>query len=211
MRVPANIRIGRRNAFSRIHDQQRYVRCLQMLAAHNHAQLFCQQLGLALASNACRVDKPEAMTIALHYLIHRIASGSRNWRNNRPIAPRQRIQQSALAHIRPSDNRNLRLPQHMLAMRAQFAFRPRRSLFLVVIPEGNLRSLIPLIESIRSRRQQVETAVHVLFFLFLDAFHYFDRLFVDELGPQVFLRIAFFRQHRPNLVQKVANARTMLR
>ena len=181
MRIAADVRIRRRHALRRIDHQQRHIRRLQMLAAHNDAQLLRHQLRLALAPNPRRVDEPEVVPIALHHLVDSIARRSRNRRHNRTVRSRQRIQQRALAHIRSADDRNLRLALHMLAVAAQSPHRRFRT--------GGTRIFIS------------DEVALILLGLFLDSLHVLRRLFRHRLR----------RQRRPHLIQQVCHANPMLR
>ena len=49
------------------------------------------------------------LALELHHFVHCVARRPRNRRHNRARRSRQRIQQRALAHIRPPDNRHRRL------------------------------------------------------------------------------------------------------
>src|SRR6266568_3799208 len=105
-------------------------------------------MGLAFAPNSRCIHETKLASFKLHHLVNCIARSPRDRRNNRSRRPRQRIQQSRLAHIRSSDNRNRSLMLLKLPMRAM-----NLPMSLILFPRSNrtaFRNLVFLSDFILS-------------------------------------------------------------
>ena len=145
MRVSGNVSVERGHAFRRVNHKQRNVGVFQMLAGHDDGKFFRHQLGLSLAADSRSINEAEALAVALDDLVDGIARSSSNRRNDRAIRTGQLIEQSRLANVRTSDDRNFdfggshrrrRGPTALIRQRL-FQIRVRKLQFF-------LRGLLPL-------------------------------------------------------------------
>ena len=74
------------------------------LPRHDHAQLFGDQLRLALAPDSRRIEKAIRLSVSLDHRVHRVARRPRLGRHDRPLRAHQLIQQRRFAHVRPPDD-----------------------------------------------------------------------------------------------------------
>src|SRR5438034_7385287 len=73
-------------------------------------------MGLALAANSGGINEPKFSAVATDDLIHGIARGSGNGRNDGALASGEPIQQRGLAHVGVTDDRNFNLSRWLLVV-----------------------------------------------------------------------------------------------
>src|ERR1035437_1064578 len=99
--------VERHNALGAVQHEQHDMRHADVAALHDDAHLLRHVARLALAADARRVDQDILRALVDHGLVHRIARGSGDGRNNRPLFTGERVEQGRFAHIRPADDGHL--------------------------------------------------------------------------------------------------------
>src|SRR5262249_43428414 len=103
-RITRNIRIKRRHSFNRINQNNRDISPFQTLARHDYRQLLSQLIGLAFATYSGSVDETEVAFGCLQHGIDRVASGTRNWRNDHTVFTENPVKQRRLTDVWASND-----------------------------------------------------------------------------------------------------------
>ena len=102
--IAADGGVGAGDALGCVDDQQGHVSRFKMTAGHDDAQLFCHQVGLALAADAGGVNKAELAALEFDDLVDRVAGGAGDGRDDGAGGAGEGIEQRGFADVGPADD-----------------------------------------------------------------------------------------------------------
>ena len=99
--------VQRHHALGGVQHQQHHVGHADVAARHHHAQLLRHIAGLALAADAGGIDEDVLRAVVRDGLVHGIARGAGDGRNDGPLLAGERVEQGRFADVGPADDGDL--------------------------------------------------------------------------------------------------------
>jgi len=102
--VAADVGVEGGDAFGGVEDEEADVGCLEVLAGHDDGELFGHETGLALATDSGGVDETEVVRAAGDDLVHSVAGGAGDGRDDGARAAGEGVEQGGLADVGTADD-----------------------------------------------------------------------------------------------------------
>jgi len=119
--VAADVGVEGGDAFGGVEDKEADVGGLEVLAGHDDGELFGHETGLALATDAGRVDEAEVVRAAGDDLVDCVASGAGDGRDDGARRAGEGVEQGGLADVGTADDGDLGLVLDECAVGAETA------------------------------------------------------------------------------------------